>query len=119
MPVGISGGFGKIDEGCDIRETARSFSGISKLAQCKLLVNEKQSKKAGITLEDCMGPPIVVPQQTKPVAVVEPVAPVIIIEQAPLVLPQAPVVLPRVKKKVAQHHHLPPNCQNEVIRVCK
>ena len=54
-PFGVSLGGGKIDEGCDIRETARSFSGISKLAQCKLLVNEKESKKAGVTLADCMG----------------------------------------------------------------
>jgi hypothetical protein len=54
-PFGMSFGGGKIDEGCDIRETARAFSGISKLAQCKLLVNEKESKKAGVTLADCMG----------------------------------------------------------------
>jgi hypothetical protein len=56
---GASFGAGKIDEGCDIREMARSFTGISKIAQCKLLVNEKQSKKAGITLEDCLGVDVV------------------------------------------------------------
>jgi hypothetical protein len=71
MAFGASFGGGKVDEGCDTRETARSFSGISKVAQCKLLVSTKASKKAGVTMEDCMGPvevpvasiaPLVVPQ---------------------------------------------------------
>jgi len=116
--IGGSFGAGKVDQGCDDRELARAFSGQQTVASCKILLNTKKAKKAGITMEDCLGKtpePVVVIQQT---AAPEPVAPVIIIEQAPVVLPPAPVVLPK-KKKVAQHHHMPPNCQNEVIRVCK
>ena len=94
MAFGASFGAGKIDEGCDIRETARAFSGISKLAQCKLLVNEKQAKKAGITLEDCMGPVVVA--IAVPVAVVAP----------PVVTPQEVVVrvveAPRVSTEAYQ-----------------
>jgi hypothetical protein len=91
MVVGGSIGAGRIDEGCDIRETARSFTNVSKLAQCKLLINEKNSKKAGITLEDCMGP-IVVPQTARMV-----IAPPVVVEVptvAKEIVPEAPV-LPR------------------------
>ena len=53
--AGISFGAGKVDEGCDIRETARSyFLAGAKLAGCKVLITSKRSKNAGVTLEDCL-----------------------------------------------------------------
>src|SRR5271157_931162 len=115
--IGGSFGAGKVDQGCDDRELARSFSGPQTVASCKILLNTKKAKKAGITMEDCLGKPLEPVVVTQYVEVPEPVAPVVIIEQAPLVLPQAPVVIPKLKRKVVRH--LRPDCQNEVIRVCK
>ena len=117
--IGGSFGGGKVDQGCDDRELARAFSGQQTVASCKILLNTKKAKKAGITMEDCLGVQpisqnVVTSQQ---LVTPEPVAPVIVVEQAPMVLPQAPVVLPKLKHKVV--HHLPPNCQNEIVRVCK
>ncbi len=117
--IGGAFGAGKVDQGCDDRELARAFSGPQTVASCKILLNTKKAKKAGITMEDCLGVQptsqnVVTSQQ---VMTPEPVAPVIVVEQAPMVLPQAPVVMPKLKHKHVQH--LPPNCQNEVIRVCK
>lgn len=55
---GASFGAGKIDQGCDERETARAFALLgSKLAACKVMVQGKEAKKAGVTMEDCMGVP--------------------------------------------------------------
>lgn len=113
--IGGSFGGGKVDQGCDDRELARSFSGPQTVASCKILIATKKAKKAGITLEDCLGivpTPIVAPQ---PVVVPEPVAPVIVVVQPPLVLPAKAVVLPR-KRAI---RHLPPNCQNVLQMVCK
>ena len=117
--IGGSFGAGKVDQGCDYRELARAFSGPQTVASCKILLNTKKAKKAGITMEDCLGVQpvsqnVVTSQQ---VMTPEPVAPVIIVEQAPMVLPQAPVVMPKLKHKRVQH--LPPNCQNVLQRVCK
>jgi hypothetical protein len=110
---GGSFGGGKIDEGCDQRELARSFSGVSKVAQCKILVNTKAAKKAGVTMLDCMGPA----QEIVP----EPVAPVIVVTPAPLVLVAPTYVIPspvRVHKKRVVHH-MRPDCQNVVQQICK
>src|SRR5271157_3325541 len=115
--IGGSFGAGKVDQGCDDRELARAFSGQQTVASCKILLNTKKAKKAGITMEDCLGKPLEPVVVTQYVEVPEPVAPVVIVEQAPLVLPQAPVVIPKLKRKAVRH--LRPDCQNEVIRVCK
>jgi hypothetical protein len=68
--IGGSFGSGKVDQGCDDRELARSFSGPQTLASCKILINTKKAKKAGVTLEDCLGVPAqantVVPTQASP-----------------------------------------------------
>lgn len=74
MPIGGSFGGSKIDDGCDARETARSFALLgSRLAACKIMVAQKKSKKAGVTLEDCMASE---PQpEPMPVAVIPPPAP--------------------------------------------
>lgn len=55
--AGISFGGGKVDVGCDERELARSYALLgSKIAACKVLIANERSQKAGVTLEDCMGP---------------------------------------------------------------
>jgi hypothetical protein len=52
---GLSFGAGKIDEGCDARETARLLASIgSKTAACKLIVSTKAAKNANVTLADCL-----------------------------------------------------------------
>jgi hypothetical protein len=70
---GISGGAGKVDKGCDDRETARSFALLgNREAAAIILCNTPASKRAHLTLEQCMNvtvrvqqpilPPIVLPQ---------------------------------------------------------
>jgi hypothetical protein len=54
--VGGAFGGGKVDSGCDDRELARAFSGPQTIASCKILIATKKAKKAGVTMEDCMGP---------------------------------------------------------------
>jgi len=55
MAVGLSFGGGKVDPGCDSREIARSYALLgSRLAACKVMVQIKRSKDAGVTLADCM-----------------------------------------------------------------
>jgi hypothetical protein len=95
MPIGGSLGGSKVDEGCDIREDARSFFlAGSRLAGCKMLVSSKRAQKAGVTLQDCLTTPIVAPS---PVVQPIPVAPQITVVQAPPTPPtfvylSAPVV---------------------------
>jgi hypothetical protein len=77
--AGISLGGGKIDANCAILETARSYDMVNeKLAACKVKVSNKYSKKAGVTLEDCMAvqmmpvplaPRIVTPAPQPPIQV--------------------------------------------------
>ena len=56
--LGISAGGGKIDEGCNDRETARTFMLMgARKAACKVMVYSKQNKKLGanaVTMEDCL-----------------------------------------------------------------
>lgn len=52
---GFSLGGGKVDEGCNAREDARSYMLMgSRTAACKIMITQKASKKAHITMEDCM-----------------------------------------------------------------
>lgn len=98
--VGISLGGGKIDEGCDQREIARSYALLgSKLAACKVMVSNKRSLKAGVTLDDCMRLEVVTPTPVvaAPAPAPEPVIPNIIInnrfpEQVAPVVPAPEVV---------------------------
>jgi hypothetical protein len=54
--LGISGG--KVDRGCDIRETAEQFRNAgSMVAFCKMLIMEPNARKAGVTFEECMAVP--------------------------------------------------------------
>ena len=121
--IGGSFGGGKVDQGCDDRELARSFSGPQTVASCKILIATKKAKKAGITLEDCLGIPAAKPEPIPDVHDMsrfpEPVIvpPVIVMVQPPLVLPAATPAKPVLKRKAVRH--LPPNCQNVLQMVCK
>ena len=129
MAIGGSFGGGKIDQGCDARELARSFSLTgSRIAACKVLVSTKQAKKAGVTFDDCMGP-VVIAAPLAPVVIREalttaPVAPIVNITVMPapvMVLPAPPqyrtaVTVTAPKKRVIRH--LPPQCQNVVQKAC-
>jgi hypothetical protein len=131
MSLGLSGGFGKIDKGCDDRETARSFALLgSRLAACKVLIQEKEAKRAGVTLEDCLQVQeraitpnlnVTVPREAAPappVVIVENVvtpAPTVNITTPPVVKTEMTVVAPKKKPVV---HHLPPACQNVVQPKC-
>lgn len=96
--VGVSIGGGKIDEGCDQREIARSYALLgSKLAACKVMVSNKRSQKAGVTLDDCMRLEVVTPAPVvpAPVPAPEPVIPNIIINNGPApAQPVVPVIVP-------------------------
>jgi hypothetical protein len=134
--VGGSFGAGKIDQGCDDRELARSFSGPQTPASCKILINTKKAKKANITLEDCLNL-----QKPEPVKEELPVAPVItvpapasmsqtIIVPAPAVtivnqLPSPPeyrtemtVHIPKEPVPSKSVHHTKPACQNSLALNC-
>lgn len=131
MAFGGSFGGGKVDQGCDDRELARSFAGPQTIASCKILLSTKKAKKAGITLEDCLGPqlpPVVVtveaPRRTEPVivpqAIIVPVTvqPVVTVIAPPEYNTSIDVIAPKrvVKKRVVRH--TPPECQNVITRKC-
>jgi len=60
--VGLSGGGARIDQNCAILEAARQGATYAgKLAFCKLYVSNKNVKKAGYTLADCLGDSLNVP----------------------------------------------------------
>lgn len=75
---GISGGAGKIDKGCDDRETARSFALLgNREAAAIILCNTPASKRAHLTLEQCMNITVLVQQPALPPVVLPQPAPVI------------------------------------------
>jgi hypothetical protein len=93
MSFGFSANGGKIDENCAILETARAaLNSGSRRSFCKLFLIDKYAKKAGVTMEDCMGtqpipvpPPVIIPEPEPPVpvAAAEP-EPVIVKQQPPV-----------------------------------
>jgi hypothetical protein len=127
MAFGGSFGGGKVDHECEARELARSFSGPQTAASCKILLNTKDARAAGVTMEDCLRPvPVQVIAAVPPQAVPVP-PPVVIVVPAPVVniaspaLPSPPqyrteitVTAPKpVKKK-----HMAPQCQNGLELRC-
>ena len=128
MAFGGSCGGGKVDHECEARELARSFSGPQTAASCKILLNTKDARAAGVTMEDCLRPvPVQVITAVPPQVVPIPPAPVVIVVPAPVVniaspaLPSPPqyrteitVTAPKpVKKK-----HMAPQCQNGLELRC-
>lgn len=99
MPVGVSLGGGKIDENCRALQTA--LHAPNRLTYCKLFVNLQDSKKAGITMADCMGidpeppaAPAPAPAQDRVllVPVPTPAAPIAVVTPAPAPIPQAQLI---------------------------
>ena len=126
MAVGGSFGGSKIDAGCDAREFARSFALLgARVPACKMLVQTKQARKAGITMEECLATtpaPIV----QAPVVIAPPVAqpaPSITVNVPPtqmiyLTVPHEEVTVtapalgeakPAVKKRVGHPCKVPPS----------
>jgi hypothetical protein len=102
----IAGSFGggKIDKGCEARETARSFALLGNpTAAAKLLCSTEASKRAGLTPDECMN--IILP--VTPVAPVAP-APVVIIVPSSVATP-SPItpVAPNVALRVKARKHKP------------
>ena len=57
--AGLSFGGGSIDKNCAAERAAQDYlASGNRLAFCKVMVTTKQSKDAGVTLEDCMNVPV-------------------------------------------------------------
>ena len=57
--AGLSFGGGGIDKNCAAERAAQDYlASGNRLAFCKVMVTTKQSKDAGVTLEDCMNVPV-------------------------------------------------------------
>ena len=104
--LGGSFGGGGIDKNCVTeREAVDYLASGSRLAFCKMKITTKESKAAGVTLEDCMNVPLHVqptPQPTPvsvqpPIVVTSPAPQIIVIEPPITVVPAAP------HKAVVQH----------------
>lgn len=126
MAVGGSFGGSKIDAGCDAREFARSFALLgARVPACKMLVQTKQARKAGITMEECLAT-TPAPVVQAPVVIAPPVAqpaPSITINVPPtqmiyLTVPHEEVTVtapalgeakPAVKKRVGHPCKVPPS----------
>lgn len=109
--AGLSIGAGKVDKGCDIRETAEQFRNAGSMtAFCKLMVQEPSAKKAGVTMADCMAVPAPLPPAAVQ-AVIQPTPQIIVPAPQVTVNVPAPVVsqvaspLPPVKHV---HHAVKP-----------
>ena len=128
MAIGGSFGGGKVDQGCDDRELARSFSGPQTIASCKILISTKKAKKAGITLEDCMKSSTPAPEPVSPELLVQvPPPPSPIIVTVPVTIVPLPVPLPappQYKTEITVHapkkkvKHMTPACQNDMELKC-
>jgi hypothetical protein len=101
---GFSVNGGKIDENCARLETARSFDAVGEYyAGCKVKVNNKYAKEAGVKLEDCLNryvapqPVVQTPQLTPapvPIIVNLP-APVVNVTPTPVYIDQTPAYVPQ------------------------
>lgn len=101
---GFSINGGKIDENCARLETARSFDAVGEyFAGCKVKVNNKYAKEAGVKLEDCLNryvapqPVVQVPQppQAPTPIIVNLPAPVVNVTPTPVYIDQAPTYVPQ------------------------
>jgi len=111
---GAALGGGRIDKGCDARETARSFALLHNFtAAAKILCSTDAAKRAKLTLDDCLAlvpevTPVAapVPTRSEPAVVVIPLttpAPVAAPVPAPAVaVTPAPVATPFETKKISE-----------------
>jgi hypothetical protein len=114
---GLSFGGGKIDQNCAELEAARQAPNL--VARCKILLTNKFYQKAGVTMEDCLGPVVIqtpvaavaVPTPApEPVITVNVPAPVVTIIPGPT--PPAPVDVVAVAKAPVKHRPAP-KCYTE------
>ena len=117
MPVGVSLGGGKIDENCRALETAKFAP--NRVTFCKIYVELKDAKKAGVTLDDCMDseaqvaldPPTPVIPAVAPAPAPAPAREIVVIHD---ILPDRLEALPQViQAPVASHkkrHNKSPVC---------
>jgi hypothetical protein len=105
--AGLSFGGGKIDANCADLEASRLAPSL--IARCKVYLQNKYVKAAGVTLADCMNVPapatviVQAPAQPIPAPVINIPAPVVTIIQAPA-LPPAPSVAVAAKAVVHRSH---------------
>lgn len=125
---GASFGGGKIDTNCAELEAARQAPSL--LARCKVYLTNKYVREAGVTLDDCLPPPVPEatemekahfdafrePQPTPPAPItINMPAPVVTIIPGPAAPPQVDVAA--ASKKIV-HRHAPCKCvvTNDSIR---
>lgn len=108
---GLSFGGGKIDQNCAALEAARQAPTL--VARCKIFLQNKYVKQAGVTMEDCLGPVVVPPA---PLAIVAPApapAPVITVNVPEPVVQILPIEQvqgsPVATPKPAVHKHRTPS----------
>lgn len=102
--AGLSLGAGKVDQGCDIRETAEEFRNAGSLvAFCKMLVTEPSAKKAGVSFQDCM---TIVPPQN--IAEESPSRPEPVMAPPQIIVPPAQVTVNMPTPAVATPVLIPP-----------
>lgn len=91
--LGLSFGGSKADGNCQLLELARSFDSMNeRLAGCKVKVSSKISKKAGVTLDDCMAVEMVPAPPTAPVVIPPPAPqPTVIVVPTQALAPVPPV----------------------------
>jgi hypothetical protein len=82
---GAALGGGKIDKGCDSRETARSFALMHNFtAAAKILCSTNAAKRAKLTTEDCLALAVPVPEVIGQVPTVAPVVPMSPVSPVPI-----------------------------------
>ena len=118
-PFGISFGGDKVDKNCQALETARYFAEYgSRLAACKVLISTDAAKKAGVTLEDCVGTPTPVVEVTTEVIPPAPELPVVVVRDIPtfpLVVygpPAIPHYTDQQKKRIVRKKPAPKTCND-------
>lgn len=120
---GFSFGGGRIDPGCDIRETSRLLAAMgSRRGACMVIITENSAKKAGLTIDDCMEQITIESQVMVAPAPIAPVpqpsitvnmpAPVVTFIPAP-----APTLVPSVA--VAAHANAVAHPAHHVAKPCK
>jgi hypothetical protein len=95
---GFAFGGSKVDENCAALETARAFDSMNeRLAACKVKINTKYAKKAGVTLEDCMQVEMVPAPPTAPVVEKheERQQPIVVVVPTPQAAAPVPAIAPQ------------------------
>src|SRR5208282_1459980 len=109
-PAGISFGGGKIDSNCANLEAARQAP--STLARCKVNIQNKYVKEAGVTLADCLADAFVEPPAVPVVSAPPPAPQPIVVTVAP-----PPIPAPVITKTVTEIGNAPFVRQNVVNRL--